>query len=222
MSHDHVLLDRTDLCVATHFIALRKHTLDVISFREVYCADAPNLSNCQLVLEAVVDFWWKSVSRTLASERLCNRSIGGGGGEVIIKLKLTVCLNCPKSVVGIPAQYPIGKRNTSTRVERRTMKAEIAAPARVEGEPRLQQHQNAWKNYYVIVRIALKTTLQIISYDCKHGLDSFWLLLEMITYTVWFVSVIHGLDKLRPGFTQEKSWEFVLHVLNMLSICSLL
>lgn len=58
------------------------------------------------------------------------------------------------SKISIPAQYPIGKRNTSARVERRTMKAEIAAPARVEGEPRLKQHQNAWKYIYDVIDCA--------------------------------------------------------------------
>ena len=34
------------------------------------------------------------------------------------------------------------------------MKAEIAAPARVEGEPRLKQHQNAWKYIYDVIDCA--------------------------------------------------------------------
>ena len=45
----------------------------------------------------------------------------------------------------LPAQYPIGKCNTSTRVERGPMKAEVTTPASVDGEPRLKQHQHASK-----------------------------------------------------------------------------
>ena len=59
----------------------------------------------------------------------------------------------------LPAQYPIGKCNTSTRVERGPMKAEVTTPASVKGEPRLKQHQHAskYKNIQSKVQLSYKS-----------------------------------------------------------------
>ena len=43
-------------------------------------------------------------------------------------------------VFELPAQDPINEGNTATRVERRSMKAEIAPPTSVQREPRLKEH----------------------------------------------------------------------------------
>ena len=57
-------------------------------------------------------------------------------------------------VFELPAQDPISEGNTATRVERRAMKAEIAAPASVEGEPRLEEHYQTEIKSYIIMPLS--------------------------------------------------------------------